>query len=47
MDKIIDILPKEEQHRERILHAVKRVAEARKALDKALDELALEFAEWP
>lgn len=47
MARIIDILPEEEQRRERILHAVKRVADARKALDKSLDELAMEFAEWP
>ena len=45
--KIIYILPESEKRKERILHAVKRVAEARKKLDQALDDLAMEFVEWP
>lgn len=42
MKKIIDIIPEEEQRRERILHAIKKVAQIRHALDQAIDELLKE-----
>lgn len=42
MDKIIDILPDDEKRKERILHAVKKIAQARTALDRAIDEMLAE-----
>jgi hypothetical protein len=42
MDKIIDILPEDEQRREKILHAVKKVAQMRQMLDNAIDDLISE-----
>lgn len=46
-NKIIDILPEEEQKRERILHAVKKVAQMQIMLNNAIDELTKEIYDEP
>lgn len=43
MTKIIDILPADEQKKERILHLIKRAEVLRKSLGEVLKELAQEI----